>query len=101
MPKGEAMKKKDDERSHIINAWPTGMVVDGKKNTPDNCMGKGGASFANHSAKPNAETKTIHYFDGVLFDVFIVAIKNIPANKEILLNYGNDYWKNSSVTLKH
>jgi hypothetical protein len=52
--------------------------------------------FANHSENPNVDWKHIVGKDQKVHVIF-VAIKNIKKNDQILINYGEDYWKDDDV----
>jgi hypothetical protein len=46
--------------------------------------------FINHSSEPN--TKLYFTFFKEKYRVFVMAIKNIEPDEQVLLNYGKDYW---------
>ena len=48
--------------------------------------------FANHSEYPNVDWKTIIGNDNK-YHVIFVAIKNIEKDEQILVDYGENYWK--------
>lgn len=63
-------------------------------NTPDGnvALGFGYTSLYNHSDKPNA---TWYFNDD---KIIIKSNKLIEKNHEILISYGNDYWKSRNLT---
>jgi hypothetical protein len=50
---------------------------------------RGYASFTNHSKNGNVEFETVDQ------NILMKVRKHIPANSEILVSYGNNYWKDT------
>ena len=73
---------KEEILTDYIFETETGMFIDGGP------MGNH-TRFINHSCNENCEAKFL-----AVNQVIILAVKDIEKNKEILLNYGKDYFMN-------
>lgn len=70
-----------------FNHWKKNMPKDKKDMKRWSGFMLGYGALYNHSDDPDAE-----YHWGACNTVMIVALKDIPAHKEIFIHYGDDYW---------
>ncbi len=95
------------ETSHCMSVRGHDLVIQGVSRRFGNCVGRGGASFANHSSNA-ANAKFVHtrfelemfceddFVNYTIGAIVLKATKNISAGEEILVNYGSQF----NVTLR-
>jgi hypothetical protein len=85
--------KDENAHSHIrvlISQYTMLLGIDKKTDLQKFAIkNRGYASFTNHSKNANVEFKTVDQ------NILMKVIKHIPANSEILVSYGNNYWKDN------
>ena len=94
MSKDEARSLSPRKTTHFRTA-DSDTVIDGFKD-PMRAVGHGGASFANDGKRPgsnNSKFKRVWDSKFVVYRVFLVATERIEPGDEILVSYGNNYWK--------
>ena len=87
--KGELIDEKELNKRYGDNTAPYGIQV--KKDVYiDAACERGAGSLANHSKRNNAEFRILRK-GRVNIGVKLVAVKNIKNNKEIFVDYGDEY----------
>lgn len=89
----EAQRRAQRGEFQFLGTLVSGMYeIDGLQEPVD---GKGAASFINHAASSRANVKWSHLEDQLLCftRLFAKAVRDIKDGEEILINYGNTFWR--------